>query len=326
MKILILGGTRFLGRHLVDAALAAGHEITLFNRGRSGPGLFPEVQTLVGDRDGDLSSLKGGKWDSVVDTCGYVPRVVGASVEALKDSVGLYVFVSSVSVYADTNTPGVAEKDPVGTLEDTTVEEITGETYGPLKALCEAAVEELMPGRALNIRPGLIVGPFDPSDRFTYWPRRVARGGNVLAPGAHEKPIQIIDARDLAKWTIRLIERSVTGVFTATGPAAPIPLGELLAACKDVTNSDANFVWIDDECLIKEGAGPWMEIPLWLPGKSGLMEVDVDKAVSEGLTFRPLEQIIRDTYEWDSSRPKGTKYAAGLDPEKEKVLLAACAG
>lgn len=326
MRILILGGTRFLGRHLVDAALAAGHEITLFNRGRSGPGLFPGVENLVGDRDGDLLPLAGGKWDAVIDTCGYVPRLVRGSVEALKDSAGLYVFISSVSVYADASTPGVSEKDPVGTVDDPTVEEVTGETYGPLKALCEAAVEELMPGRALNLRPGLIVGPFDPSDRFTYWPRRVARGGDVLAPGSPEKPIQIIDARDLAEWTIRLVERSVTGVFTATGPEIPIPFGTLLATCKHVTNSDANFVWIDDECLIKEGAGPWIEIPLWLPEKSGLMEVDVGKAVSEGLTFRPLEQIIRDTYDWDASRPQDTKYAAGLDPEKEKALLAACRG
>ncbi len=213
MKLLVLGGTVFLGRHLVEAATARGHSVTLFNRGQHNPELYPEVEKLRGDRDSDLSALQGRRWDAVIDTCGYLPRAVRASAELLADAVDHYTFISSISVYADFHTPAMDESAPVGTLADETVEEVTGETYGPLKALCEQAAERALPGRVLNIRPGLIVGPHDPTDRFTYWPVRVARGGEVLAPGRPHVPVQVIDGRDLAEWTVRMVEaRQVRGL------------------------------------------------------------------------------------------------------------------
>lgn len=206
MKILVLGGTRFLGRHIVEAALAGGHDITLFNRGQNNPDLFPEVEKLRGNRDGDLSALQGRQWDAVIDTCGFVPRIVQASAALLADSVRHYTFISSISVYADFSKPAMNENAPVGTMQDESIEEITAETYGPLKALCERTAEKAMPGRVLHIRPGYIVGPFDPTDRFTYWPRRVATGGEMLAPGRPDSQIQFVDVRDLANWIIRMVE------------------------------------------------------------------------------------------------------------------------
>lgn len=216
MKILVLGGTRFLGRHIVEAALAGGHDITLFNRGQNNPDLFPEVEKLRGNRDGDLSALQGRQWDAVIDTCGFVPRIVQASAALLADSVRHYTFISSISVYADFSKPAMNENAPVGTMQDESIEEITAETYGPLKALCERTAEKAMPGRVLHIRPGYIVGPFDPTDRFTYWPRRVATGGEMLAPGRPDSQIQFVDVRDLANWIIRMVETNRTGVFNAT--------------------------------------------------------------------------------------------------------------
>src|ERR1051325_6256679 len=237
MKILILGGTVFLGRHLVEAALARGHEVTLFNRGNN-PHLFPEVEKLRGDRDGGLDVLRGRRWDVVIDTSGFVPRIVRASAELLADTVELYVFISSLSVIADTRVPGADESAPVGTLDDPTIEDATGKAYGPLKALCEQAVEQVMPGRALNIRPGLIVGPHDPTGRFTYWPVRVARGGEVLAPGRPARQIQLVDVRDLAGWIIRLAEAGTSGLFNATGPDKVLTMEELLEECRRVAHSD----------------------------------------------------------------------------------------
>ncbi len=218
MRILILGGTVFVGRHLVEAALARGHEVTLFNRGQHGPDLYPGVEKLRGDRDGGLDALRGRRWDAAIDTCGYVPRIVRASATLLANAVDHYTFISSVSVYPEAHTRHLDEDSPVGALDDESVEDVTPETYGPLKALCEQAAEGAMSGRALTIRPGLIVGPHDPTDRFTYWPRRVAQGGEVLAPGRPERPVQIIDARDLAAWTLQLVASGARGVYNATGP------------------------------------------------------------------------------------------------------------
>ena len=219
MKLLILGGTKYLGRHLTESALERGHEVTLFNRGRENPDLFHgKVEKLVGDRDGDLAALKGRKWDAVIDTSGYFPRVVKDSARLLADTVDHYTFISTISVYEDFSQPGIEETAPVGKLEDETVEDIGAGAYGPLKALCEQAVEEVMPGRSLIVRPGLIVGPYDPTDRFTYWPSRIAKGGEVLAPGDGTSPVQFIDARDLAEWVLTMTERKQTGVFNATGP------------------------------------------------------------------------------------------------------------
>ncbi|MBI3240984.1 MAG: epimerase [Chloroflexi bacterium] len=320
MKLLILGGTVFLGRHTAEAALARGHEVTLFNRGQHSPELFPDVEKLRGDRNGDLSALRGRKWDAVVDTCGYVPRTVRASAELLAQAVERYVFISSISVYRELDkAPGLDEDSPVGKLEDETVEEITGETYGPLKALCEQAAEAALPGRALNIRPGLIVGPHDPSDRFTYWPVRIARGGDVLAPDGPDWHTQVIDARDLAEWTIRMVEAKMTGVFNATGPDYPLTFGKVLDECKAVSGSDARFVWVGGKFLLEAGVQPWSELPLWLGG--GDMTVSVSKAIAAGLAFRPLADTIRDTLAWEAARPSDRAPRAGMKREREEEVL-----
>ncbi|HLO18258.1 MAG TPA: NAD-dependent epimerase/dehydratase family protein, partial [Anaerolineales bacterium] len=235
MRILIIGGTRFLGRHLVESARARSHEVTLFNRGKSNPNLFPQVETIIGDRERDLDKLKGRIWEAVIDTSGYFPRLVRLSAESLAASVSRYVFISSLSVYESFKKIGMDESDPVGKIENETTEEITGETYGPLKALCEQAVQDIFGlERTLIARPGLIVGPHDPTDRFTYWPVRVARGGDVLAPEKPEAPIQIIDVRDLSDFIIRLIEESAFGTYNATGPDYALTLGRLLEVSKQV--------------------------------------------------------------------------------------------
>jgi nucleoside-diphosphate-sugar epimerase len=325
MKILILGGTVFLGRALVDAAIARGHAVTLFNRGQHNPQLYPEIEKLRGDRDGGLDVLRGRRWDAAIDTNGYFPRLVRASAEALADSVDHYTFISSISVFADFKAIGMDESAPVGTIADETIEQITGESYGPLKALCEQAAERAMPGCALNIRPGLIVGPHDPSDRFTYWPVRVAGGGEVLAPGRPERPVQIIDVRDLAEWNIRLVESHTTGIFNATGPDYELSMGQILDTSKAVTGSDAHFTWVSEQFLQEQGGTPWTEVTLWVPEKDneGLSTVNVQKALGAGLTFRPLADTIRATLDWDATRPSGAERRNGIKPEREQAWLSA---
>ncbi len=326
MKILMIGGTVFLGRHTVDAALARGHEVVLFNRGQHNPDLFPEIEKIRGDRDplkepDGLAALKGRHWDAVIDFCGYLPRVVRASAELLADSVERYVFISSVSVYRDLDkAPGLDEASPVGKMEDETIEEITGDTYGPLKALCEQAAATVFSGRALIIRPGLIVGPHDPSDRFTYWPVRIARGGAVLCPGGPDWETQVIDGRDLAEWTVRMVESKASGVYNATGPDYRLSFGPLLETCKQVSGSDANFIWADEEWLIGQSVQPWLELPLWLgPGAS--MAVNIRPAVAAGLTFRPIASTVRDTLAWAATRLPDHEWRAGLTTGKEQELL-----
>ena len=322
---MILGGTRFLGRCLVEAALGDDHTVTLFNRGLSDPDLFPEVETIKGDRDGDLSALRGRRWDAVIDTCGYVPRVVRASAGLLAGAVDHYTFVSSISVYPDNMGPGADEGAPVEELEDPTVEEITGETYGGLKALCERAAEAEMPGRVLNVRPGLISGPHDPTDRFTYWPRRVATGGEVLAPDRPELRVQFIDVRDLAGWMVKMSAEQRTGTYNATGPAYELRMGKLLEECEAV-GGDAKIVWVSEEFLEENGVEPFTELPLWVPREyAGMLAVDCGKAIAAGLTFRPVSETIRDVLEWDSNRAE-PELAAGLKPDRERELLSAWRG
>ena len=327
MKILIIGGTRFLGRHLVHSALARGHEVTLFNRGLTNPDLFPQVETILGDREKDLAELLGHEWDAVVDTCGYVPRIVQLSASALEGSVSRYVFISSISVYASFSKVGIDESDPVGKMEDETVEEITGETYGPLKVLCERVVQDTFGAEgALIIRPGLIVGPYDPTDRFTYWPVRVARGGDVLAPEEPDVPIQIIDARDLSDFSIKLIEENASGLFNATGPDYELTMGAMLETCKQVSNSDAKFKWASVEFLAEHKVEPWSDMPVWIPNveqDAGFSRVDISKAIKAGLTFRPLEETVRDTLEWAETRPSDREWRAGLSMAREAKVLAA---
>jgi 2'-hydroxyisoflavone reductase len=334
VNLLILGGTVFVGRHLIDAALARGHHVTLFNRGRHGAELDSQVETIRGDREGDLAPLRGRSWDAVIDTSGYLPRLVRASAELLKDAVGQYTFISSVSVYSDF-APGMNETTPVAAMTDEqlrSAEQITstdrttavtyGALYGPLKASCEQAAEEAMSGRVLTIRAGLIVGPFDYSDRFTYWVRRVAQGRDVLAPGRPARPVQFIDARDLAEWIIRMIETARTGVFNATGPDSVLTMQRLLDECKDVSGSDARFVWASERFLLESGVKPWTEMPLWIPEDYDRQKfVTFEKALAADLAFRPLNETVRDTLAWDRTRASDTPLSAGLSHARELQLL-----
>src|SRR5919197_2019034 len=320
MRLLVLGGTKFLGRHTVDAALAAGHEVTTFTRGRTNPELFPEAEHLHGDRDGDLETLRGRTWDGVVDTSGYVPRVVRQSAELLRDAVGRYVFVSSISVYADLSEP-VTEATPVAELEDPASEDV-GEHYGALKAACERLVEEGYGERSARVRAGLVVGPHDPTDRFTYWPRRLAAGGEVLGPGDPNAPVQFVDARDLAAWLVRLALEGPGGTFNATGPAEPLRFAELLERARAAIGSDAAVVWTEDRRVLDADVQPWTELPLWLPGEdyAGMARADISRAVEAGLRVRPLEGNVLDTLARERTLPRGRPT---LSPAKEQEILAA---
>jgi 2'-hydroxyisoflavone reductase len=329
MKLLILGGTKFLGRHLVDAARARGHTVTLFNRG-SRPGLFPGVEEIRGDRAAGREGLKGlaGRaWDTVIDTCGYVPRLVGASASMLQNAVGQYVFVSSISVYEEfAQAPD--ETSATAALADPSSEDIARD-YGALKAACERVVSATYGERALNIRPGLIVGPFDPTGRFTYWPLRIARGGEVLAPDDPAGDVQFVDVRDLARWTVQLVERRVGGVFNATGPAQPLRFDTFLAIAARALRAECRFTWVDAAFLNEHQVQPWMELPLWVDDAPGLNRTRVARALREGLAFTPLEDTVRDTYEWAREQlAKGGRESlgtAGLAEEKEAAVLAAWA-
>jgi 2'-hydroxyisoflavone reductase len=322
MRLLILGGTRFVGRELVEAALARGHAITLFNRGQHNPDLFPDVEKLRGDRAGNLSALRGRQWDAVIDTCGYVPRIVKASAELLAKAVKHYTFISSISVYADPIEPHFTEAAPVRQLADPNIEEVNEQTYGGLKVLCEQAVEQALPDRTLIIRPGLIVGPHDPTDRFTYWPQRVAQGGEVLAPGDPDQPVQFIDVRDLAEWVVRLVEARRIGIFHATGPAYTLSLRRFLDECQAAANNAARFSWVAEQFLLDAGAVPWSELPLWVPAaEAGLNTADCRKATEAGLMFRSLTDTIRDTLRWAATRPANHEWQAGLPAEKETKIL-----
>lgn len=317
MKLLVLGGTQFLGRALVEAALERGHEVTLFNRGRTNPELFPKAEKLRGDRAVD--PLPSGRWDVAVDTSGYLPAVVRRSAEALRDSVERYVFVSSISAYADLSA-GPSEDSSRAELGDLPSDELLPgyENYGALKALCEDAVVQVFGKRALILRPGLIVGPHDPTGRFTYWPHRIARGGEFLVPAPPEETVQIVDVRDLGAWLVDLVERGESGVFNATHPG--LPWSELVKACLRLGGADAEPVWVDSGFLADHGVGEWMELPLWLsdPDSLGMMQADVSRALDAGLTFRPLDDTVRGTLELAE-----TTEAAGLKPERERELIAA---
>jgi len=323
MELLIIGGTRFLGRALVDEARAAGHTLTLFNRGRSNPALYPDVEQLHGDRDGGLAALAGRRWDAAIDTCGYVPRVVRAAADFLAPAIDHYTFISTMSVYAEPLAEGTDEAAPVGTIPDESIEEITGGSYGPLKALCERAATEAMDGRALHVRSGLIVGPHDASDRFSYWPARVARGGEVLAPVSPDYGVQFIDVRDLAAWTLRATAARLTGAYNVTGPERPLPIGRLLDAARDLTGSDARFTWVPDDFLTAHDVGPYVELPLWVPADAGgFNSFNINRALAAGLTFRPVTETIADTLAWLATRPDDTVWRAGLTAEREAQLLA----
>jgi 2'-hydroxyisoflavone reductase len=323
VRILVLGGTAFAGRHLVELALARGHELTLFNRGRTGPGLFPQVERVTGERSGSLEGLRGRRFDAVVDTSGYSPGDVERSAQLLSHSAGRYLFVSSRSVYADHSTPGSDEDAPLGELpEGAPRHEITEVSYGPLKVGCERAAQAAFAGRSVVMRPGLIVGPYDPTGRFTYWPLRIADGGDVLAPNPPDQPIQLIDARDLATFALDLLERDADGTFDVVTPAGMLTLAGVIDACRAASASDVRIVWVDEGFLLDRGVEPWSQIPLWTPGEgfAGFQRSDSSRALAAGLRVRPIADTAADTLRW----------AAGADPdpgpamtrEREAELLA----
>jgi 2'-hydroxyisoflavone reductase len=316
VKVLVLGGTKFLGRAVVESALAGGHEVTLFNRGQTNPELFPETERLHGDLTGDLDALGGRSWDAAIDLDPtQLPRYTRRRAEALAGSVGHYVFVSTISVYSDPSKP-IGESSPVFDPPDPEPEAFDPEQYGGLKVGSERVVAEVFGERAAIVRPGLIAGPHDPTDRFTYWPRRLADGGDVLAPGSPSQPVQLIDARDLGAFLVRVAEQRTSGVFNGTGPAEPLTLGETL---ERIGGAD-RLVWMDDQTLLDAGVGPWMELPLWLPGEeyAGMLRADISSAIDAGLTFRPLEETARDTLAW--SREAGEQRPT-LSRQKERELL-----
>ncbi len=327
-RLLVLGGTGFIGPHIIDSAIQKGYHVTLFHRGKTNPTLFegnPKVERILGDRNVGFQALAGKKWDAVVDTSAYFPRQVEASAKALKDAVRQYVFISSISVYKDTDKP-MDETAAVGTIADPTIEKITEGSYGPLKALCEQAATRVMEGRALNIRPGFIVGPRDSSDRFTYWLLRTQKGGDMVVPGDPSDPIQVIDARDLADWIITLVDKNVVGTFNAVGPQKPHTMADVLATSKKVTGADVRHTFIPVDYLRKNKLHE--EFPIWAApsGDSAYFHrVSNAKAVAQGLTFRPLLTTLTDTLAWWKTLPpeRQAKPRAGITAEKEAEILRA---
>lgn len=329
-RVLILGGTGFLGPALVEQCQAMNAEVTLFNRGRTNPHLFPDLEKLRGDRNEDLSALEGRSFDWVLDTSGYIPRQVEASAGLLADQAERYLFVSSVSAYANLQNPGVDERDETIPMPEPYSEELPLH-YGALKAGCERAAEAAMPGRALVVRPGLIVGPGDPTDRFTYWPTRVERGGDIVAPNDPADPVQFIDVRDLAAFMMLAMSEARAGIYNAAGPAEPTTIGTLLETCKAVTNSDARFHWVPSPTLAAQEVAPWMELTVWVPTDDpqfgGMGQVSIDKAVAAGMATRPIADTVADTLEWWRALPEPRRASprAGLAPDKEAAVLASLA-
>jgi nucleoside-diphosphate-sugar epimerase len=321
MRILVLGGTSFAGRHLVELALARGHDLVLFNRGRTGTDLHPGVERVVGERAGSLEGLRGRTFDAVVDMSGYFPPDVERSAEMLAGAAGRYLFVSSRSVYADHSQPGLNEDSALAELPPgAPADEITGESYGPLKVRCERAARAAFGERVLILRPGLIVGPYDPTGRFTYWPVRVAGGGDVLAPAPAEQPIQVVDARDLVTFALDLLERDASGTFDVVSPAGLLTLGRVLEACLAAGDGDARIVWVDETFLLDRGVEPWTELPLWTPGEdmAGFQRSDVSRALAAGLSVRPIAETVADTLRWAAASPDP---GAAMTREREAALL-----
>ena len=333
LRILILGGTGFTGPYQVRYALSRGHKVTTFNRGKTHPGELPtEVEQLTGDRNGKLDALKGRQWDVVIDNPTTLPAWVRDAAQTLKGNVERYVFISTISVYADTSN-GVDETAPLAKYDGLdpykeTLEAMRAsgyKTYGPLKALSEKEAEKWFPGKTLIIRPGLIVGPGDETDRFTYWPVRINRGGEVLAPGNSNDPVQFVDARDLAEWTIRMVENRETGIYNATGPAKPLGIGKMLDEIKDALNSNAKFTWVPADFLKQQSVEAWSNMPVWAGDELGLARTNINRALAKGLTFRPLAETARDTLAWFKSLPQDrqSKIHAGLTAEREAEVLTA---
>ncbi len=334
LRVLVLGGTGFIGPFLVKQAVARGHEVTTFNRGKSDPTAFADlpVRKLIGDRaTGDLKALEGEEFDAVVDLWPSYPKYVRQALEVLADHCDQYLFISTISVYQPMNQPLADETAPVMTLAehlDPEKVQLTGATYGALKVLCEQRAEASMPGQVTVLRPGLIVGPEDDTDRFTYWPVRVAAGGEVLAPGTPDDPVQVVDVRDLAAFTIHCLEQSKVGVMNVTGPQGGMPIGKMLEACKEASGSDAKFTWVHDEFLDEQKIAAWSDLPTWMSPRrdyGGIGAVSIQRALDAGFVQRPIVETARDTLQWYRDTQKGRALRAGMAREKETTALAAFA-
>jgi 2'-hydroxyisoflavone reductase len=335
LRILILGGTGFIGPYQVHYAVARGHQVTVFNRGRSQAELPAAVEQLTGDRNDDLRALEGRDWDVVIDNPATLPKWVADVGALLKDRTRHYVYISSVSVYADTSVAGMDEDTPVlpyeGDEDPMGISRVTGALFGPLKALSEREAEKWFPGRATIVRPGLIVGPGDPTGRFTYWPVRIERGGDVLAPGHGGDPVQIIDARDLSEWIIRMVEQGDVGAYNAVGPRSTLSMAEMLHGIRAVVSGSTpvRFHWVDSDFLEAREVRPWQHMPVWVPSgddNAGWSRVSIERAVASGLTFRPLATTAADTLAWWHGLPEERRAAPsafGMSAEREAEVLGA---
>jgi 2'-hydroxyisoflavone reductase len=324
MKVLVIGGTGFVGRHICDQLLKQGHEVTLFNRGRTAKALFPECEQIIGDREISHEVLIGRTWDAAIDTNGRSPAIVNEAARILKKQVGHYSFISSISAYDALQGDGIdlpefiSETSQLATLAQSDTEDLTPRTYGARKARCEKLILESRNNDALIIRPGLIVGPWDTTDRFTYWPVRVHEGGQIITPGTGEDLVRFIDVRDLAVWLVNMIEGGATGIFNCTGPEHSLTIRGLIDDCQNLLNSRCKITWCDEDFLKTHGVMAWSDMPVWAPK---MIPIDSSKAITAGLRFRPLSETIVDTLKWADSQNLRRPLKAGLTKEREDKLL-----
>ncbi len=329
LRVLILGGTGFIGPHMVTYAAERGHSVSVFTRGRSDADLPDGIEYLIGDRDtGDLRALKGRTWDAVIDNSAATEaRWVRESCAQLRGSVGTYLFTSTRSVYASFDKIGMNEDSPLLPPDPAAIDEGRDLSYGIAKSTMEAEVRRVFDRRFLIVRPGLIVGPGDNTDRFTYWPARIDRGGEVLAPGDPDNYAMFIDVRDLSEWYIHLLERGTTGILNALGPASPLTFAEMLYGIRAVTTANVSFTWADTDFLLSRNVRPYSDMPLWIPARGdrvGFQRFDLTRPIAHGLTYRPLAETARDTLEYHYSRPadRQANMRAGMKPDREAQLLA----
>lgn len=320
-RILVLGGTGFVGRHITEAALEAGHEVTVFNRGKTNKGLFEGVERRTGDRiEGDLASLETGEWDAVIDVNAYVPRVVRQAVELLAGRVGHYTFISTISVHETKPSGPITEESPLVSIEDPESEEVTNATYGPLKVLCEDVAREAFPGRCTVVRPGIVAGPHDPTDRFTYWVRRAIRGGDLAVPARPDQPVQVVHVRDQADFVLRLSLGATDGTFNTVGPSEPLTFESMVAACLEAAGKTAELIWLDEDFVAEQQ----VPFPLYLPSNAdldGLFEASSEKAQAAGLRNRPIVETAADTLAWDITREQNIVGPGTLPAYREAEVL-----